>query len=328
MSRDDESEYRARLADEVASKVSEQLKLALGDIASPRPSTTSLNEIAVDWWRLKRPTIPGSAAQTESRLCRHVLPRFGDVPIARITSLDIQAWMLEMASTGAPQSANHCRKVALQVVEYAIERGLFLGRNPFATASPLQVEEAEKNVIGCVDVRILLGVAQHPWRCAIALAVFLGLRVGEIWGLKVADVDPVGWWLHVRRSHDRERTKNGKRRRLPVPRLLQPFLLEAMRLTPCQWLVTDTGRQLSRHRKAARLLRKRLDLAGITDELGFHSLRHTAATLHLEAGCHPWVVSKFLGHSVPNMPPPPSITWRYTHFGDDWVRAELEKLTL
>jgi integrase len=320
------SDYRARFAREVASEVSEQLKLALGELSAPRPSTLTLNEFAEEWWARKRTTIPGSAAQTESRLRRHVLPRFGAARLATITSLDVRAWMLEIASSGAPQSANHCRKVARQLVEYAIERGLPVGRNPFASAAPLAVEEASKNVLGARDVRVLLRVARHPWRCAIALAVLLGLRVGEIWGLRVEDVDTVGWWLHVRRSHGREVTKNGKHRRIPIPRLLRPFIREALRRTSCPWLVTDTGRQLSRHRRAARILRKHLGRAGIMDELGFHSLRHTAATLHLEAGCHPWVVSKLLGHAVPDAPP--AITWRYTHFGDDWVRAELEKLAL
>lgn len=301
-----------------------ELRALRSDLAVRTPTAT-LRAIAREWWPRKAAAIPGSEPQARSRLFKHILPRFGGLSSGRISRMDVQAWMLELTVTGSPQSANHCRKLALQLIDYALEVGTWAGRNPFADAKPLPVDLVERPILDRKEARRLLRVAEHPWRCAIALALYLGLRVGEIWGIKKEDVDLAAGWLHVRRSHAKEKTKNGKRRKLPITRSLRKYLREALGLSTCAWLVTDTGRQLNRHRKAARLLRRRLLLAEIERVVDFHSLRHASASWLLEDGCHPWVVGRVLGHSGIAVP---DITWRYTHFSDEWIRAEVEKLNL
>jgi integrase len=54
------------------------------------------------------------------------------------------------------------------------------------------------------------------------------MRKGELFGLKKVDVNLVEKTLTVRRSHDRERTKNGRIRILPIPEPLLPYIEQAM----------------------------------------------------------------------------------------------------
>ena len=51
------------------------------------------------------------------------------------------------------------------------------------------------------------------------------------------------------------------------------------------------------HNLAKRSFKRHLAAAGISDEIRFHDLRHTAATLMLSKGVHPKVVSEMLGHA-------------------------------
>ena len=51
------------------------------------------------------------------------------------------------------------------------------------------------------------------------------------------------------------------------------------------------------HNLAKRSFKRHLARAGLSTEIRFHDLRHTAATLLLSRGVHPKVVSEMLGHA-------------------------------
>lgn len=61
----------------------------------------------------------------------------------------------------------------------------------------------------------------------------------------------------------------------------------------------------------------------VAKQLRWYDLRHSAATLHREAGCDPLVVKMALGHAQRD--PTDDI---YTHLSDDYMRAELNKLKI
>jgi len=89
---------------------------------------------------------------------------------------------------------------------------------------------------------------EDPARLVVMIGVMMGLRIGEILGLRVEDLEC--GTLHVRRSWCRGNaggTKNGKEREIPVPQ----FLGEALRDYCVQrgttgWLfVGESGKPLS-----------------------------------------------------------------------------------
>lgn len=63
----------------------------------------------------------------------------------------------------------------------------------------------------------LLRAVPDCCRALFATALFLGLRKGELFGMRVCDVDLIGSSLVVQRSHDANNTKGGRADVLPIP---------------------------------------------------------------------------------------------------------------
>jgi integrase len=148
------------------------------------------------------------------------------------------------------------------------------------------------------------------------LAALTGMRRGEILGLRWADLDLEGGWLSVRQTLvvvdnqpriSEPKTARGRQRIALDPESVATLrahhkIQAAERLAAGLWHGTDlvftrpdgaplhpeyVRRQFDRHISRAGLPRIR-----------FHDLRHTHATLALQAGVHPKIVSERLGHTT------------------------------
>lgn len=148
-----------------------------------------------------------------------------------------------------------------------------------------------------------------------------GLRVSELVGLDVSDLDLEGGMATVRGK--------GKRERLA---LLGPPAVEALRA----WLAVRNltgggkgGRQtavfLNKHgtrittRSVARLLDKYLKQSGLSSEASPHTLRHSFATHLLDAGADIRSVQELLGHQSLGT------TQIYTHVTTQRLRESYDK---
>ncbi len=127
---------------------------------------------------------------------------------------------------------------------------------------------------------------------AYMLALNTGMRRGECWGLDWADVDILNNAITVQRSY-RGPTKSGKSRIVPISFALEKVLLAQMPLSSYNYIPV-----IKALFDPNPLLRAAAKKAGLRESnLTFHSLRHTWATLALEAGRSPALVSRTLGHS-------------------------------
>lgn len=176
------------------------------------------------------------------------------------------------------------------------------------------------------------------------LAVTTGMRRGELLGLTWAAVDLDVAVITVERAlvpnvrgngggymETTPKTRRGHRRigisadlvaelRRHHTRQLERKLRNRPRWIDTDWVfTTDTGASLTEH-----ILRSRFDkliaAAGVP-RLRFHDLRHTAATLMLQSGEHPRVVSERLGHATVAM-----TLDRYTHVDQAMQIAAAERL--
>jgi integrase len=129
-------------------------------------------------------------------------------------------------------------------------------------------------------------------KAAIYIAAYTGLRSGEILALQAADVQ--GGVIHVRTS------KSGRPRMVPVHRSIRKWL----RYLPINLHASTLSHSVSR------------TMPGVT----FHSLRHSAASLLIEAGVDLYTISKILGHSSMQ------VTQRYAHLQVEVLRKAIGKL--
>lgn len=125
------------------------------------------------------------------------------------------------------------------------------------------------------------------------LGLHLGLRRGEAWGLQWGDVDILNDRVTVQRSYAGP-TKSGKTRVLPISKALETVLLAN---TPRSSYNSKEG-IISSLFDPNPLIRAACKKAGVRETTTYHTLRHSFATLALEAGRSPALVSRMLGHSL------------------------------
>lgn len=163
-------------------------------------------------------------------------------------------------------------------------------------------------------VRLLDSVGNPKHRLLLLLAYGAGLRVSEVVGLRVADIDSDRMTIRVRQG------KGRKDRQV----MLSPVLLEELRAYARWSRPTDllfpgqkAGRPLTT-RTLQRACQKAAEAAGLTRDgrrITMHTLRHSFATHLLEAGTDLRVIQTLLGHrSV-------STTQIYTHVSTDRLRS-------
>lgn len=125
----------------------------------------------------------------------------------------------------------------------------------------------------------------------VLLALHTGMRRGEVFGLKWADVDIFQGQIKVQRSYDGP-TKNGKSRVVPISLLLEKELLDKIPMK-----ADNSGMPVVPVKFDPNpLLRGACRRAGI-EPINFHALRHTFCTLALESGISPRKVSQVAGHT-------------------------------
>ncbi len=115
-----------------------------------------------------------------------------------------------MVEKGAkPATAHQVHRTIRTALGEAQRRG-HVGRNVAALARPPRVEVEEVEPYTIEEVKAILGTAaQRPNRARWAIALSLGLRQGEVLGLRWTDVDLVRGLLCVRKSRLRPIYRHG-----------------------------------------------------------------------------------------------------------------------
>lgn len=140
--------------------------------------------------------------------------------------------------------------------------------------------------------RLLEAARDLNHRTVLMLLYGTGLRISEALALRVGDVDSQRMVIHVRAG------KAGKDRYLP----LAESLLEQLRV---YWLVHRPGtflfpgrdpRKAVSGRTVRKMCRQAAEQAGLSKTVTPHTLRHSFATHHLEAGTDIKTIQMWLGH--------------------------------
>jgi integrase/recombinase XerD len=135
-------------------------------------------------------------------------------------------------------------------------------------------------------------------RCALELLYGCGLRVGELCGLDVIDLDAAGACLRVRGKGDKQRVVPVGE---PALRAADRYLRDGRpRLLGCKasgaLILNRRGGRLSRV-SVWQVVKHWAGAAGLTGEISPHALRHSYATHLLEGGADLRAVQELLGHA-------------------------------
>jgi integrase/recombinase XerD len=141
-------------------------------------------------------------------------------------------------------------------------------------------------------VQLFAALPTNRLRLLVRAAYACGLRISEVVGLRVADIDSQRMVLHVRQG------KGRKERLVPLsPLLLQELRAYWQRYRPADWLFA--GQKAERplcigtvQRAFAKVVRR----LRWSKKVSMHTLRHSYATHQLEAGVDVVTLQRLLGH--------------------------------
>jgi len=262
----------------------------------------------------RRPRTYSSYADTV-RL--YLKPRLGQHHLAKLTAPQVQTMINAMAATGSTRIAQYARGVLQQALNRAVKWDLLPRNVVQATDRPRSTTRAITPLTEEQAQQLLDAVAGHRLEALYRIALSLGLRRGEVLGLRWADIDFAKKTLRVSGALQRvqgklerslPKTRAGARTLL-LPDVLVELLLDHQRrqveerafwgdewqehdlLFPAERGTPMEPSNLHRHFKLA------LKRAGLLLTTRFHDLRHSCATFLIAQGVHPRVVMEILGHS-------------------------------
>jgi len=289
--------------------------------AAAKTATRTFADFAKEWFEtyVRKNNKPSTQVLRRSALTSHLVPAFGDLPLAEIDATKVERYkMAKLAEGLSAGTINLYVSILAKCLHDAVEWGVltvapktkFL-RHPRHRFDFLSHEEAD---------RLVAAMPTWPWQAMATLALNTGLRIGEICGLQWNDIDMNGRQLVVRRSVVRGivgSTKNSRERQIPLSAAAVAALARVPRDHQLVFHRKDGGALL--HATARNQIIKVCKLAGLR-KIGWHVLRHTFASWLVSDGVPLPVVQGLLGHANIEM------TMRYSHMAPSSFRSAIDVL--
>jgi len=252
----------------------------------------------------------------QSIIERHLIPALGDTQLKKLQPPMIQAYYGQACEKLSAKTVHYHHRILSQSLKYAVRQG-YLGRNPCELVDPPSPRKKAMRTMTPAEVEALLETAQdNRYYPVIYTAVSAGLRQAELLGLRWRDIDldmlgiSVSQALYKRGGVCRfiePKTSHSRRRVAMTPKLAcylreyraereslywqlgQPLTLDSLMFSSPEGKPLDPS--VLSH-EFQRIVRR----AGL-ENVRFHDLRHTFASLMLLRGAKPKVISEALGHS-------------------------------
>jgi integrase len=290
-----------------------------------------LNDRLSAWEAAKRIT-PKSAERYRELIDNQIIPHLGGKLLQSLKPIDIETWHNTLTASGrkdgkggvCARTVGHAHRLLTRVLKEAQRFDLVAKNAAIGGDSLPKVRAAEVQIVRQDQLPMLLEkIKGNKIEPVALLALFCGLRRGEILALRWGRVDLDRAVLSVRQSLEETRA-GGLRLKTPKSRA-------GVRDISLPDIVVGV---LRRHRIDQLELRARLGLGRLTDddllfagldgqpigprhfsanvwpaaarsigmpEITFHALRHTHASQLIAAGVDVVTISKRLGHSSPTI---------------------------
>ncbi|MGW1994093.1 tyrosine-type recombinase/integrase [Embleya sp. NPDC001921] len=263
-------------------------------------------------WIAEHPKLEVSTRELYEILLRlHIGPTFNDRELQEIKLPHVRAWRQRLLDNGRGQST--------VAKSYRLLRGILntavaddaIKRNPCRIKGAGDEKTPERPTLTIDEVFRVADAIDARYRAMVLIATFLGLRLGELAGLRRKAVDLENARIRVRRVgaqsnkgtlYEKDPKTEAGKRWITIPEVILPDIKSHLEWfaekTPDGLLFVGPRGGLIRRNNFNRVWKRALRKAKVT-EVHFHDLRHTGNTLAASTGASTRELMARMGHASP-----------------------------
>ena len=254
---------------------------------------------------------------------KHIVPYFRDMGASHLTCDTVNYFIRDKCKRGRVDetgglSDKYVRDMALlllQIISYGERKGYITGFD-YASIQLPKVKNEQKPVLSSAEHDRLVAYAlanMNPDTVGVLLALFTGIRLGELCALTWVDIDFEAGVLHIKKTLQRIKNtdKNSASktriiidtpksvcsvRSIPLPDFLLKILEQLKGNQDLDCYILSGTKKYIEPRLFQKRFKKALELAGVA-YVNVHVIRHTFATRAVERGFDIKNLSEILGHS-------------------------------
>lgn len=249
---------------------------------------------------------PTTYANKEFLINSHVLPYFGDLPLNQITPVTVRNWQTMMISDPTHYSPTYLKTIHNQVsaiFNYAC-KFYKLAENPARMCGSMGKKKADAMLFWTVDeFKLFIEAVKDKPLSALMFSVLFwtGMRSGELMALTLNDFDFKSNTVSINKNFARHNNedlilepKTPKSKRVIT---LPPALAEEIQDYASRLVHYDPDERLFAVNKShiTREMIRGCKNSGVK-KIRVHDLRHSHASLLIELGYSPLLISERLGH--------------------------------
>lgn len=292
----------------------------------------TINAITTEWLYESKNLLKISSYQKYNTIfTNHISSQIGDLPLKYLTSQIITDFTDSLLSKGLSRET-------VNLVLITLGTGLTNAKEKYKIAVPeihlLKTSKTQMRVFSEAEQQTLvqhLLLQNDIFSLGILLALYTGLRIGEVCALKWEDITVNT--IHICKTMERLKNADGvtevmilppktdsSDRIIPIPTALKTIIEQYRQ--EIGYVLTRPNGKFTEPRLLQNKFVKCLAECGI-EKANFHTLRHTFATRCIESGVDVKTLSELLGHSDAK-----TTLNRYVHSSFELKQKSIDKLSI
>lgn len=280
------------------------------------PFKITFGEYIQEWLENKQDISPETRHTNNGHLSNHIIPELGHIPLQKVSVIHIERLIKALQDKElADGTVRKIYNLIHTCFKTAVKKELIV-KNPFDLLDKGSKPRTSKPKIDywtTEEVKQFLGKIDGRYRILFILAIYTGMRRGELLGLRWKDINFETSQIRISQSLKARqglikgvKTDSGYRSITVAPTVINELKkhrtmilkeklvcedYEDHDLVVCQ--IDGRPRSLGTFDRDWKRVLERTEMRKIR----FHDLRHTCASLLFSANVHPKIVQEQLGHS-------------------------------
>ena len=314
-----------------------KLKMAMQIAEDFSETEMTVSDLVEEWFTVTKNRIKEStAANYLMKAKKHIIPAFGQIQCCELKAKQVYSFIEDKLKSGlSPRYVSDILVLMKSIFRYASKE--YRIKNVLDGIAMPKCQKAEIAMLNTeLKEQLWKYVENHNNRTslAIAIAMKMGLRIGEVCALKWSNIDLTKRTLTVTQTVQRVQCQNSSNktkliitapksskslREIPIPEILMPIFCN-FKGESDTYVMTGQDKPLEPRALQYRFA-KILENEGLPS-VHFHSLRHLFSTECIALGFDMKTLSEILGHSSVEI-----TLSRYVHSSLDRKRACMDLIS-